>query len=963
MKSFVKRVVSILLILVLAFSMSSVAFATGFLPKKKVRVGHISHPGFIEHTESGEHVGYGVEYLDEICKYTNWEIEYVRDTWTNLMSQLANGEIDILPMAGHSNERAMKYDYSHQSIGIIQCLLLTESRKEEIYFEDFESFDGKTIGAQHNSMSIELLREYADKNGFTFQLAEYEYETELEEALKKGEIDIIAGEQMVKRKDLRVVAQFASEPYYIITGKGNPLMKEIDDALSRINAKDPTFRSKLYQKYYGDNLINAVPTFTRAEAEYIKKSGPITISLVPDSRPGAYQDENGKLVGIVPDILNEVARIAGLKFSYAFVPMGQKPLEYMQKTPGTILGGVLSINPAFEKSGAIVSDSFYTCYAALFKNSKQSNHIDISSGEYRIGTIHAFQAMQLYINNNYPNLKVVATYPTVTDGLNALNEGEIDLFTYDLNMTLHYFGNPRHKNVSLVSTSFLPEPESVVAMPTPENELLIGIINKCIAVIPQDTVVEIERYHLSKNAYQPTADDTLYRMRIPVICGLVAVTVIVVSFSLDLKRRQRNEKIIEEKNLELANALEREKHASNVKMDFLSRMSHDIRTPMNAIMGMTELAKADVPESSKAMGYLNKITISSQTLLNLLNDILDAKAIEDGKLRIAHVSFNIYDELQKIIDIYSAQCEFKGIEFKYDYSKIQDNWLVGDPLRLSQVLLNLLSNACKFTDEGGTITVVGEEIKQTDTTISLRCTISDTGCGMTDDMMSRIFKPFEQQDATTAHKYGGSGLGLNIVKSIIALKNGTIDVESAEGVGTTFVVEVPFEIDKSRGGLERSPQEEIAPKLEEPAEPVTTMVDTSSQFDFSGKKILVVDDDSFNCDVVIGFLDRVGAESECVHNGQAAVDLFCASEPSTYDAILMDVHMPVKGGYEATEMIRHSDHPDAEFIPIFALTADAFPEDIDKACHAGMNGHLKKPLYPDALYKTLSTAFDSAENE
>lgn len=530
----------------------------------------------------------------------------------------------------------------------------------------------------------------------------------------------------------------------------------------------------------------------------------------------------------------------------------------------------------------------------------------------------------------------------------------------------------------------------------------------------------------------------------------------------------------------LSDALENARNASAAKSNFLAHMSHEIRTPMNAIIGMTTIALTRLDDRARMEDCLSKIALSSRHLLGLINDVLDISKIEGGKFTIAHEPFNFQVSLQGIINLIQPQAQKRGLNFEVSLSKVDAEELLGDSLRLNQILINILSNALKFTPSGGSIHLEIHQIEKKNNNVRFRFIIRDTGIGMSQEFIKRLYTPFEQAASTTASKYGGTGLGMAITKNLVSLLGGTIFVKSEEGRGTEFTVELPFglsEQQSERGKGELDPlkvlivdddhdtcehaalllnkmglrtrwvlngaeavklvQEshdsgddydvcfidwkmpnmdgmETVRRIREDVGPATLIIIISAydwisiekearaigangfiakpffasnlyntltsltrkttakrttenpapqaakteaaapqQYNFAGKRVLLVEDNEFNREIAQEFLEMTGATVESAEDGSEAVKLFTNSESGYYDIILMDVQMPVMDGYEATRAIRASAHPAAGSIPILAMTANAFSEDVAAAVAAGMNGHIAKPIDVAALYRLL----------
>lgn len=509
--------------------------------------------------------------------------------------------------------------------------------------------------------------------------------------------------------------------------------------------------------------------------------------------------------------------------------------------------------------------------------------------------------------------------------------------------------------------------------------------------------------------------------------------------------------------------------ASLAKSRFLSTMSHELRTPLNAIIGFVSLSKDTLDDIPQLKDYLSKIEISSKLLLQLISDILDISAIESNKIKLTSSTFDIAKLITSLSTIYYDQCAKKNIDFNVILRNIYSETLIGDSIRVNQILLNLLSNAVKFTPSNGKITLKVESVSQSESIIRIRFTISDTGCGINDELKSRLFKPFERALGEKAVKFSGTGLGLSISKSITELMNGEIGVESVEGSGSTFWAEIPFTVaikpqerhysplnnlkilaainnDEEREyigqiftniGTEyrltnnitstialldeeqnnkkpfnmciidwklsdlnafdavtairvKFPKQQLiiivlsydlaeakqkcltaganqifckpvfSSSLYNLLEELTTnsslpIPETTSNYDLNGHRVLLVEDNKFNIEVAQRILQKFKLSVVTAKNGKEGFDFFISSTPGYFDLILMDIQMPIMNGYESTQAIRTSNHTDAKKIPILAMTADAFSEDVDKAFEAGMNEHISKPIEPDNLYKTIKS--------
>ncbi len=398
----------------------------------------------------------------------------------------------------------------------------------------------------------------------------------------------------------------------------------------------------------------------------------------------------------------------------------------------------------------------------------------------------------------------------------------------------------------------------------------------------------------------------------------------------------------------LSDALIVAQQANRAKSDFLSRMSHDIRTPLNAIMGMATIIGADIKNSERIQDCVKKIGISSKYLLGLINDILDFSKIESGNLSINEADFNIRKMAEEIQTIVGSRAEDKKQTFTIEIEEDVDQIYRGDAFRIRQILINLLDNAYKYTPEGGTYSLHISVGNNTCERRFLKFRVQDNGMGINEQFMKRLFDPFTQVGANA--EQNGVGLGLAITRNLVYLMNGHMDVDSQEGKGTTFVVELPL----GTGVLPENPEQD--------ARDTDNGLSVDFRSGYKGEKILVVEDNEFNQEVVKTILELENLQVDIAQNGQEAVEKFLQAQPGEYLVIFMDLSMPIMNGYEATECIRKSPHPEAQTIPIYALTANAFYSDVVEAQNSGMNGHISKPIDFKDVTKILNQIFEGKDS-
>ncbi len=405
---------------------------------------------------------------------------------------------------------------------------------------------------------------------------------------------------------------------------------------------------------------------------------------------------------------------------------------------------------------------------------------------------------------------------------------------------------------------------------------------------------------------------------------------------------------LKQRELQTQNALreayQSAKAANNAKSEFLSRMSHDIRTPMNAIVGMTAIAGMHLDDSARVKDCLNKITISSQHLLGLINEVLDMSKIESGKLELTEEEFDLSETVDRLLGIFNSQIDAKGLTLSVTLQDITHKHVLGDSQRLSQVLVNIMGNAIKFTPNGGSISLqVSERPSRVEGMACYEFIITDTGIGMDEEFIDKVFEPFARSSDSSTSKIEGTGLGMAIAKSIVNMMNGDIKIKSKKGQGTQMTVTAYLQY--------ISKTEDTDSSREKDDEAGTEMIQPREQF--AGKRVLLVDDNELNLEIGEEILAMAGFEVDTAEDGAKSVECLKNSEPGTYQLVLMDIQMPVMNGYQAVKAIRESGRKDLEEMPVIAMTADAFSSDIRKAQEAGMNGHIAKPIDINKLMEIL----------
>lgn len=906
-----------------------------------IRIGYTDFEGFIDKNEDGTYSGYGIEYLEEVSKYTDWEYEFVYGSWDNLLEKLEMGEIDFLMHAQWTEEREERFVYSKYMSGSEANLLYVRGDEARYFYNDYESFNGMKVAGLLDAFQNEEFEHFAEMKNFSYDLYTYDTTQACFEALESETVDAVVIGSLVMKTEYKIVSRFGSDPYYFITSRTNrALMNELDEAVAQIISEKPFFAADLYDKYYEGRGYYAEASFTKDELEVIENAAVVKVAFIPNRKPFSYVNEEQQPDGIIVDIMTRVSEKTGLEFEYVMMEQGQTAMNFLEKNPNTFIAGIMEKNPALQGNKYVLSDVMYTDEVAIACMRNTNYEVDAPEGTYTLAIPKSYTALKSYITMNAPQFEVVEAYNT-EECLAMVKHGEVDFMAQNVNVMTPLLQKPYFEEITVLPTFLMEEEMAVVGNKTEENKALINIINKGISAISEKEILQFTVNHTVTNGYEYTWLDMLYEFRRPII---IIATLLFIVFSMMIGgviMRRHNYENMRLKNEELAQAVSQANAANAAKSEFLARMSHEIRTPMNAIVGLTGICKNYTTEPNRVEEYLGKIEVSAKHLLDIINDVLDMSAIESNKLKIAYQPFNLGHTLDSIFAIYCAQYRQKKIDFVLNAETVRNKWLVGDELRLRQVLINLISNAYKFTPAGGRVTVDVKEVSQKDGKYFFNFSVQDTGPGMEAEMLGRLFLPFEQEDAETARKYGGSGLGLSIAKNLVELMSGSISCQSEKGYGTTFLASIPFEIVKTgkEETMESEPEMVQEVKLEE--------------FDFTGYKVLVAEDNDFNADIVYELLELVHMKMDRAENGKRAWEMFEESGQGEYAAILMDIQMPDMDGYEATKVIRNSQHADAASIPIYAMTANTYTEDISMAFNAGMNGHIAKPIDTAVLFEIL----------
>lgn len=885
--------------------------------RKVLRVAFPQTIGISETDDDGTRHGLLVDYLEEIAKYTDWEYEYIDVDAEQLIPDFLDGKFDLMGGTFYSPDFEEYFAYSEFNSGRSKATLLCNKSDTRFKSYNLASINGATIGVYEKATEkIEYLKKFLDDNNLQCNLKYYSREQQQDDRLyayvRSGEVDLLLGNDNEVVDDLQILTTFNAQPYYIVTTPGNDeVLAGLNMALEKILEADPDFEEDHYQANF-PGIMSRQIMFRDEELAYIKNKQEVSVAIMSSWHPFyCAEDERELHNGVIPDILTRISEITGLKFKYVYAEDYAEAMEFVQKGKADMLGCYIGDNEMAANEGLALTKAFLNMNNIIIKNKSVSYPDDGLTCAVLKG-----RSLPKDIGAAY-----VAEYESLAEGLRAVDRGEAD-FVYALATSIepeiqkYHFSNL----VSVYLVNDYAEVSFALARPiTPE---LLTILNKTLNFISDEEKSNIlDQNIVSMGTSAMTLADMIYADPVTFIVILAVILILAMAFVLIAARaRVRNSLMRAE--------LEKAEAKSRAKGEFLSRMSHEIRTPMNAIVGLANLAgeAGDVPDQVR--DKLDKIQVSSQYLLSLINDILDMSRIDSGKMEIVTGVFSMTQMGAEISSMMQVQAEQRGVTFNCHYD-IRQEWVDSDGIRLRQVLVNLLSNAFKFTPAGRSVTISIVQTGETGTDVTYDFCVQDKGIGIAPQDQQRIFGAFEQISQNIS-KSEGTGLGLAISRNIVTLMGGELKLDSVPDQGSSFYFTLTL---KKAEAPEAAPEED--------------------KISLKGIHVLLAEDNEINAEIAMDFLKLKGATVDWVTNGRAALDHFADSIPGEYQCILMDIQMPVMNGLEACDNIRKCGHADAARIPVIAMTANSFREDAEDAQAAGMNGFVTKPVDFNYLLETI----------
>ena len=905
--------------------------------QKIIRIGSFEDT-FNYVDQNGVRRGYGYELMQALAGYTGWKFEYVKCDWSDCFDKLENGEIDIVGDISYTDERAQKMLFSDDPMGEEKYVLYADLSNMDIGTSDFKFMDGKRVGVLMDTEPEIMLTEWENKNDIHTEHINVNNNDDVEKKLANHEIDCFVSleESIWSEQGISSVTTIGkSGIYFAINKERSDIKTKLDWAMRQLDQNSPFFRADLYKKYF---TLDYNQSLTGEEKSWLEEHGDIRIGFL-NNDPAIFSmdEETGKLTGMLSEYVSYAKDCLGnqtLKFDIQEYDDYSEMLQALQEHEIDMIF-YAGRNPDFaEKKGYTLTNTAWTYSLMAVTDEKYFNEDE----SYTVAVQKEKDALKQHIAFSYPEWKLIDCN-TLEDAADMVTNGKADCFLMGASQAMIYDNYRDFKSIPLTKTM-----EACFAVKSGEG-ILLSILNKTLKAMPSDMLTS------ALAIYDSTADKVTFldfvKDNLLAFFATVGILVLsIISIILVLLRKARKAESAaklaandtQKLNDKLEIALKKAEDASLAKTNFLNNMSHDIRTPMNAILGYAQLMEDELkgknlPETSE---HLEKLHQSGNLLLSIINNVLDMARIESGRMEIDENYGKIEDIRQTLFEIFEDEAKKKNLALHYTIN-VEHEDILTDTTKVKEIFVNILSNAIKYTPSGGSVLVNVDELPCDEPGYMIvRTRVSDTGIGMSRDYQAKIFEAFTRERNTTKSKITGSGLGMSIVKRYVDLLGGTIDVKSELGKGSTFTVTLKHRIADEGYYTEKHVEE-----LEKGSEIL------------EGRNILLAEDNDLNAEIAEAILGHAGLKTERVEDGIQCVNRIIEMPVGTYDMILMDIQMPQMNGYKATQAIRNLPDKDKACIPIIAMTANAFEEDKRDAIAAGMNGHVAKPIQVDKLLSTL----------
>ena len=929
-----KSVCAMLCLLLLLSAVLPVKAAAETAPTKVVRVGSFEDT-FNYCNEKGARKGYGYELLQTLSGYTGWQFEYVTCDWSDCFEKLKNGEIDIMGDISYTEDRAEEMLFSDEPMGEEKYYLYADLSRADISASDYKTLNGKKIGVLMGTEPEVMLTEWEEKHGIKTQHVNISNNEDVKQKLANHEIDCFVSleESFWAELGISTITRVGKSGIYYALNKDRPdLKEELDNAMRALDEAAPFYTADLYKRYFS---LDYIPILTGEEKAWLKGHGAIRMGfLTSDRGVSTYDPATGEITGTITDYIQFAADCLGnQELEFQLVGYDDKEAEL-----NALKSGEIDMIFHFDQSPNLAEEYRVACTNTTWTSNMMAVTNQQHFNENKANRIAVPQnkiSLTRYLAFYYPQWEIVDC-DTQEDAIKLVKDGQADCFVTGISSEGNY-----SKKYGFYSVP-LPNPANSCFAVNSGNRSLLSILNKTIKAMPANMLTSSLAMYKSSSRKVTLSEFIKDNFFMVLLVSSIAVAAILLTI-LKLLRKARKAEAAARKaandtqklNAKLQIAVENAESANHAKSTFLFNMSHDIRTPMNAIIGYADLASRHSDDPAKLKNYMENIQVCGQNLLMLLNNVLDLARIENDKTEMEYSVSDVDKDFRNCIAMFRNQADSKGQTLTVTTHLLHPYVYVDIP-HLTEVCTNLVSNAVKYTGAGGTIRCdvtqkPGEKEGWCDTVV----TVADNGIGMSQEFQKHIFEPFERERTSTISKVEGSGIGMGIVKKLVGLMGGTVAVESKIGVGSKFTVTIPCRI---------ASEDETQAKRE---------INPSDQKCLCGTRILLTEDNDLNAEIATELLQEEGCTVDRAKDGVECVDMLEKAANGTYQLILMDIQMPVMNGYDAAKKIRRMDDPQKAGIPIIAMTANAFTEDRQVALDAGMNDHIAKPINMNVLVPTL----------
>ena len=901
---------------------------------KVVRVGSFEDT-FNYVNEKGARKGYGYELLETLSGYTGWQFEYVTCDWSDCFEKLKNGEIDIIGGISYTEDRTQEMLFSDEPMGVEKYYLYADLARADISASDFKTLNGKKIGVLMGTEPEVMLAEWEEKYGLKTEHVNISNNEDVKQKLANHEIDCFVSleESLWAELGISTITRVGkSSIYYVLNKDRSDLKEELDNAMRALDEAAPFYTADLCKKYFS---LDYKPILTGEEKAWLRKHGAIRMGfLTSDRGVSTYDPATGEITGTITDYIQFATDCLGnQELEFHLVGYDDKEAEL-----NALKSGEIDMVFHFDQSPNLAEEYRVACTNTTWTSNMMAvtnKQLFIENEVNRVAVPQNKISLTRYIAFYYPQWEIVDC-DTQEDAIKLVKDGQADCFVTGISSEGNY-----SKKYGFYSVP-LPNPANSCFAVNSGNRSLLSILNKTIKAMPANMLTSSLAMYKSSSRKVTLIDFIKDNFFMVLLVSSIAVAVVLLTILKLLQKARKAEAAArkaandtQELNAKLQVAVENAESANRAKSTFLFNMSHDIRTPMNAIIGYADLASRHLDDPAKLEKYMENIQVCGQNLRMLLNNVLDLARIENDKTEMEYSVSDVDKDFRNCVAMFQNQADSKGQTLMVTAHLLYP-YVYADIPHLTEVCTNLVSNAVKYTGAGGTIHCdVTQKPGKKEGWCDMVVTVADNGIGMSQEFQKHIFEPFERERTSTVSKVEGSGIGMGIVKKLVELMSGTVEVESKIGVGSKFTVTIPCRI---ASGDETQAKRETNP---------------SDQKCLCGTRILLTEDNDLNAEIAVELLREEGCTVDRAKDGVECVDMLEKAANGTYQMILMDIQMPVMNGYDAAKKIRRMDDPQKAGIPIIAMTANAFSEDKQAALDVGMNDHIAKPINMNILVPTI----------